>query len=509
MSDIDATVLPPKAVLILGLGETGEAAARWLAKQGRRLVLVDTRSQPPGLAALQADLAQHIDTCHIGHEPQADWFNGVDMLVISPGLSPHQEPVKAFLAQASQAGVEVVGEIELFARALIELAHQRDYRPKVVGVTGTNGKTTVTALTRHMLAASGLSSVAAGNIGPAALTALMQALEADTLPQTWVLELSSFQLHTTSSLKLAAAVVLNLSQDHLDWHGSFEAYQQDKARLFAQSAICIVNRDDPSVCAMVDALDALNVRSFGLGPALYTHDVGVELNQDVQWLISAEPVDFEQEQPPVSRRRKQMPLLPRAPGRIVRLMPVDALPMAGLHNTANVMAASLLVRCLGGGWATILRAASQYEGEPHRMRFVRTTREIHFFDDSKGTNVGATVAGVQGLGRTVVLIAGGQAKGQDFSALAKALLQHGRAAVLIGQDAPLMQEAFDQVGVATLLATDMEQAVQLAYAQAKPGDAVVLSPACASFDMYRNYKERGHVFVDAVNELALSVGEVA
>jgi UDP-N-acetylmuramoylalanine--D-glutamate ligase len=509
MSDTNANPALRKAVLILGLGETGEAAARWLASEGRRLVLVDTRSRPPGLEALQERLAAHVDSCHVGGVLDVTWLDDVDMVVLSPGLSPHQEPIKSFLVQAAQHGAEVVGEIELFARALIDLAEQRDYRPQVLGVTGTNGKTTVTALARHMLVSGGVSCEAAGNIGPAALTALMQALEADALPQAWVLELSSFQLHTTTSLKLAAGVVLNLTQDHLDWHGDFESYKQDKARLFSQSAICIVNRDDPNVRDMVLTLDDWNIRSFGQAAPVYTHDVGVELNQDVQWLVSAEPVDFEQAQAPVSRRRKQASILPRPAGRLVRLMPVDALPMAGLHNAMNVMAASLLVRSLSIGWAAILNAASHYDGEPHRMRFIRMTREVHFYDDSKGTNVGATVAGVQGLGRPVVLIAGGQAKGQDFNALASALVQHGRVAVLIGQDAPLLQEAFDRAGVTSLLAADMTQAVALAYEQALPGDAIVLSPACASFDMYKNYKARGYAFIDAVHELALSAGEVA
>lgn len=509
MNDTVATPLPQKAVLILGLGETGEAAARWLASQGRRLVLVDTRAQPPGLTALRAQLSDHIDACHVGQTLDYAWLVDIDMVVLSPGLSPHQEPAKTFLAQATQASVDVVGEIELFARALIELAQTRDYRPQVLGVTGTNGKTTVTALARHMLVANGVTSVVAGNIGPAALTALMRVLEADALPQAWVLELSSFQLHTTTSLKLAAAVVLNLSQDHLDWHGSFESYQQDKARLFAQSTVCIINRDDPAVCEMVQARDAWSVRSFGQSSPVYTHDVGIELNHDVQWLMSAEPVDFDQAQAPVSRRRKQIPILPRPPGRLVRLMPVDALPMVGMHNAMNVMAASLLVRSLSVGWASILKAATHYVGEPHRMHFIRMARDVHFYDDSKGTNVGATVAGVQGLKRPVVLIAGGQAKGQDFSELAGVLGQQGRAAVLIGEDAGRLKDAFDQAGVMTLLAADMSQAVQLAFEQAQPGDAVVLSPACASFDMYRNYKERGHVFMAAVHALALSVGEVA
>jgi len=509
MSENDLTLTPPKAALILGLGETGDAAARWLARQGCRLTLADTRHAPPGLSVLQQELSTHINQCHVGCAPAIELLDGVDLLVLSPGLSPLSESVKNILERAADQGIEVVGEVELFARALRDLAAERDYQPKLLGITGTNGKTTVTAMTRQMLVACGWTTKAAGNIGPAALTALMQALDADELPQAWVLELSSFQLQSTHSLKLAAAVVLNVSQDHLDWHGSFAAYQAAKAHLFAQSAIAIVNRDDPLVCSMVDSLDAWQVRTFGQGSPVLTHDLGIEVNQGVQWLSSAEPLDFEQASPPTQRKRKQEPLLPRPAGRLVRVMPVEALPMVGSHNALNVMAAASLVRSVGGGWAAILKAASQYGGEPHRMQFVRTTRDVHFYNDSKGTNVGAAMAGVQGLGQPVVLIAGGQAKGQDFAALANTLSYHGRAAVLIGQDAELLKTAFDSTDVPVVMASDMTEAVNTAFELAKPGDAVVLSPACASFDMYRDYKHRGQVFVDAVQEHALSVGEVA
>ncbi len=509
MNDNDNNRMPTKSALILGLGETGEAAAHWLARQGRRLVLVDTRQEPAGLSGLQSALADSIEQTYTGLSLPLEALNGVDMLVLSPGLSPLSETVKSYLVEAANQGVEVVGEMELFARALQDLALERGYQPKVLGVTGTNGKTTVTALTRQMLVASGLTARAAGNIGPAALTALMQALDADDLPQAWVLELSSFQLHTTSSLQLAAATILNVSQDHLDWHGDLVAYQQAKARLFDQSTIAIVNRDDPVVRSMVETLDGWRVRTFGQGAPVYTHDLGLEVDHDVQWLCCAEPVDFEQAEPPVQRRRKQAPLLPRTQGRSTRLMPVEALPMAGLYNAMNVMAAALLVRCVGGGWATILKAASLYTGEPHRMQFVRTTQGIPFYNDSKGTNVAATVAGVQGLGQPVVLIAGGQAKGQDFTDLAKAMALHGRAAVLIGEDAEMLKVAFGSMAVSVVTADSMDAAVERAFGLAQPGDAVVLSPACASFDMFADYKARGNAYVEAVRSMALSVGEVA
>ena len=512
MNENDDNLVPTKAALILGLGETGEASAHWLARQGRRLVLVDTRHEPTGLAGLENALADSIEQTYMDPTLPKASLNGIDLLVLSPGLSPLSEPIKGYLEEAANQGIEIVGEIELFARALQDLATDRDYHPKVLGVTGTNGKTTVTALTRQMLVANGWTARAAGNIGPAALTALMQALDADDLPQAWVLELSSFQLHTTSSLALAAATILNVSQDHLDWHGDLAAYQEAKSRLFAQSSIAIANRDDPVVRTMVESMDGWQVRTFGQDAPVYTHDLGLVVDHDVQWICSAEPVDFEQAQPPVQRRRKQAPLLPRTQGRSTRLMPVEALPMAGLYNAMNVMAAALLVRCVDGGWAPILKAASQYLGEPHRMQFVRTTQGIPFYDDSKGTNVAATVAGVQGLGQPVVLIAGGQAKGQDFSDLARAMALHGRAAVLIGEDAPMIKAAFEAMAVTTVTvvtADSMDAAVAAAYELAQPGDAVVLSPACASFDMFADYKARGHAYVEAVRSMALSVGEVA
>lgn len=499
-----------QSVLILGLGETGEAAARWLARQGVALVLVDTRREPPGVARLRTDLAMAKARWHLGVELQADLLSDVQSLVISPGLSPLDPVVAPFLAMAKTAGVEIIGEVELFARALNQLAEVRGYHPKIVGVTGTNGKTTVTALARQMLVACGVTAQAAGNISPAALAALMTALDEDSLPQVWVLELSSFQLETTRSLSLQAAVVLNLTQDHLDWHGSMQAYTAAKARIFEMAAICVVNRDDPAVCAMVPSIQSTQVRSFGKDMPLYTHDVGTEVSHDVRWLVSAEPEDFEEPAPKPSRgKRKAVEPLPRPPGRPVRLMPADALPLAGMHNAMNALAAGLLVRALGGRWAPILKAASEYAGEPHRMRFVRTVCGIDFFNDSKGTNVGATVAGVQGMGRPVVLVAGGLAKGQDFAPLAAVLSQHARAVVLIGQDAPALREAFSATGVRCVDANDMTDAVVRSFELAQPGDAVVLSPACASFDMFRNYPHRGDVFVESVTELALSQGEVA
>lgn len=503
------TLVQAHRTLILGLGETGDAAARWLARCQKPLRLVDTRENPRGVEALREALSLHDVQWALG---QIDLSNAlledVDAVVISPGLSPHHQPVAAFVQAAREMGIEIIGEIELFARAINELKISQHYQPHILGVTGTNGKTTVTALTRYMIEAAGMTARAAGNISPSALTALMQALDDESLPDAWVLELSSFQLHTLTSLHFDASVVLNLTQDHLDWHIDMQDYAADKARIFAHSAICIVNRDDPVVMAMVQSLTSTTVRSFGRDAPVLTHDVGMIYEAGIRWLVSAEPLDFEDEPNPTARRKKNAPEPMRQLGRLVQLMPVDALKLVGLHNAMNVLAALQLGRSVGAGFAPMLRSATEYFGEPHRMCFIRTVREIDFFNDSKGTNVGATVAGIEGLDRRMVLIAGGLAKGQDLTPLLPAISKFVKAVVLIGQDAPLFEALLAGSHIQCEQADDMEQAVRKAFAAAQSGDAVVLSPACASLDMFKNYPHRGEVFIEAVNELALTHGEI-
>jgi len=509
MTELTPISLPGKRYLVLGLGLTGQAVARWLVAQQCALVLVDTRTDLD-LDALRTELAQADVQWHFGQPLSGELLQAVDAVVISPGLSPHQEPISAFIECANQLEVPVIGDVELFAQALSHLSDTHDYHPAVLAITGTNGKTTVTALTRHLLAAAGIEAVAAGNIGPPVLDALQQMLHQPQAqwPKAWVLELSSFQLHFTESLAPTAAVVLNLSQDHLDWHQSFQEYRADKARIYERAQLCIVNRDDPNTQDMVAALDASSVRTFGTSVPLLTHDVGLQSSQDMRWLVSVEPTDFE-EQPKPSRRRKPQEPVPREPGRLVRLMPADALPMIGTHNTLNVLAAALLARASGCQWAPILNAATAYRGEPHRMQFVRTVRGIDFFNDSKGTNVGATIAAVTGLDRPIVLLLGGQAKGQDFSALAQTLAHKVKRVVLFGQDASVIEQALLVGNVTCELAPDMAQAVQRAFDHACSGDVILLSPACASFDMFTGYAQRGQVFTEEVAQLALSVGEVA
>ncbi|TAM90012.1 MAG: UDP-N-acetylmuramoyl-L-alanine--D-glutamate ligase [Candidimonas sp.] len=494
--------------LVLGLGETGVAAARWCLAHGARVRAMDTRSAPAGAATLRKEApAAGIDFRLGADALSADALDGVARLVTSPGLSPRQEPVKSFLALAAEKGIEVIGEIELFARALRDMAGQ-GYHPKLLAVTGTNGKTTVTALTRRLVEAGGLTARAAGNIGPAALTALADALASDRLPDVWVLELSSFQLETTTSLVPDAAAVLNLTQDHLDWHGSMEAYGAAKARLPRMARLSIVNRDDARVAAMVADVRGDGVRTFGRDEPVYRGDMGVERSHGVAWLAASDAVDFD---PPAAapRRGRKVSAPLRANGRLVRLMPLEALHIPGMHNAMNALAALALGRSVGLGWAAMLPALRDYGGEPHRTEFVRTIGGIDFVNDSKGTNVGATVAALEGLERTVVLIAGGLGKGQDFSPLVNPVRSHARAVVLIGRDGPAIGRALAPAGVTLVDAASFHEAVARAFELARAGDAVLLSPACASMDMFRNYRHRGTSFVEEVRALALNEGEVA
>lgn len=494
-------------ILVFGLGETGLAAARWCLRNGVSLRVADTREQPGAAAELRSVSGADAIDWRLGAEAAADGLlDGVRSIVLSPGLSPLEEPVATLLKQAELAGVEVIGEIELFARALADLAEQ-GYTPKLLAVTGTNGKTTVTAMTRQLLEAAGVTAMAAGNISPAALAALADALDSDALPQVWVLELSSFQLETTTSLKPDAAIVLNLSQDHLDWHGSMQAYAAAKARLLGLADIRIVNRDDAQVSAMVESLGDMEVRSFGSDLPERIGDCGMETSGDVIWLCQAQAEDFDLPAAP-SRRRKVVEKPQRAQGRNVRLMPVDALYVRGMHNALNAQAALLLGAAVDAGLAHMLRGLRDYEGEPHRMEFVRTIGAVDFVNDSKGTNVGATVAALQGADTPVVLIAGGLGKGQDFSPLAQAIHAHAKAVVLMGRDAQQIAATLNE-SVNVVQAESLADAVRKAYGLAEEGDTVLLSPACASMDMFRSYVHRGESFVDEVRELALDQGEAA
>ncbi len=495
--------------LVLGLGESGLAMARHLAREGYALAVHDSRAEPPGLAALRAELPQAAFTS--GAWPE-DGFEGLALAAISPGLSPHEPAIRSMLARVRQAGAEVAGEIELFARALARLRDVRGYAPKILGITGTNGKTTTTRMAGAMLQAAGIDACMAGNLSPSALDALDGALARGALPQAWVLELSSFQLATTTSLACDAATILNLTEDHLDWHGGMADYIASKERIFAPDALRVVNRDDP-LAGRLRATQA-PVALFGYAPPAALGEFGLVREGGLLWLACTDEA-------PARKRKRRAPKpaavdpamgpaaavpVPEEEAAFVhRLMPVDALCVRGLHNAMNALAALALVRAAGAALAPALRALARYRGEPHRVEPVATVAGVEYVDDSKGTNVGATVAALQGLGAggppRIVVILGGDGKGQSFAPLAQSVATHATAAVLIGRDAPAIAQALEAAPVPVIHADSLEEAVAAAATLARRGDIVLLSPACASFDTFRNYAHRAQVFRDAVRAL--------
>ena len=590
--------LKDQHVLILGLGISGLSMARWCVRHGAVVTVADTREAPPSLAALRAECPQAVfvagpfDDSLLAHQP---W----NVIARSPGLPPEQlAPARAW---AQQQGAAFVGELDLFAQALrdLSLRERLPYRPKVLAITGTNGKTTVTSLTGLLLERCGLNVAVAGNIGPALLDVLGAALdtearaEADAaaqaeveaaqapvapalepaasvdvvetvetvetpaaeaqgellpadedeplpapeddgeatamrvpppveppppphLPAAWVLELSSFQLDGTAGGAWdgvpTAATVLNITEDHLDWHGSMAAYGQAKAAVFGAQALMLLNRDDVRVMAMKPANVTVKIggrnrqqparpwATFGLDAPQRPGDWGIESMNGMDWLVRALALDETRKRGRAGDDEEEI--------YFQRLMPVDALRIRGRHNAANALAALALANSTGALLAPMLHGLREYRGEPHRVEPIGILNEVEYFDDSKGTNVGATLAAIRGLGadRRLVVILGGDGKGQDFAPLAEPLARHARAAVLIGRDALRIREqvqaAAEFAGVPLLDAATLPDAVALCAAQALSGDAVLLSPACASMDMFRDYKHRADVFVDAVRALA-------
>ncbi len=491
--------LKDQHVLVLGLGASGLAMTRWCVRQGARVTVVDTREAPPQLAQLRAELPQV--TFRAGaFEPGLIEGQDIRAVFKSPGLSP---AAVAPLWQAAQAiGLWVGGELDLFARALRDLQTERGYAPRVLAVTGTNGKTTTTALTGQLVAQAGKTVAVAGNIGPNLLDVLTQHLDTGTLPEVWVLELSSFQLEGAQGFEPTAAVVLNVTQDHLDWHGSMEAYAAAKARIFGSKGLLVLNRDDPAVMAMLPEPVRVKLQkpqwrdyvSFGAEMPQRPGDYGIEIVNGMAWLVRAMEADETQKR----KRGEEVELF------IQRLMPAGALRIRGRHNATNALAALALAQAAGCTLAPMLYGLREYRGEPHRVEPVAMVREVEYFDDSKGTNVGATVAALTGLGaeRRVVVILGGDGKGQDFAPLYGPVQRYARAVVLIGRDGPAIRAAVQGTGVPLFDAATLPEAVAIAQAQAQPGDAVLLSPACASFDMFDNYEHRARVFVAAVQAIS-------
>ena len=458
-----------KRILVLGLGESGLAMARWCDRQGASVRVLDTRIDPPYLRELREDV------------PSAEFYTGsmnegfdkrlldeVDLLALSPGLSAGTMAV----IHAHALGLPVIGEIELFAWGLETLGLRHD--TQVIAITGTNGKTTTTSLVGHLCRAAGRLTGVAGNISPAALMALMACQDEQKLPQVWVLELSSFQLETLESLNAEAATVLNISDDHLDRYIDLDDYAQAKSRIFFGSGAQVLNRDDARVKRM--AIPGRKLISFGLDAPGHESDFGLRENRGEPWIVRGDQF-------------------------LIALGELESSGLAGLHNASNAMAALALCAAIGLDPVALLPALRLFRGLPHRVERVAEIDGVTYYDDSKGTNVGATVAALRGMGRKVVVILGGEGKGQDFSPLKQAVADHARAVILIGLDGPQIAAAIAGCGVSVETAADLPAAVQKSAVVARVGDAVLLSPACASFDMFRNYEHRAQVFVAAVRQL--------
>ncbi len=514
-------------VLVLGLGQSGLAMARWCARWGAQVTVWDSRDQPPQAQALaeQVPAAKLVGgplTSNDLQGPQGR-LTTVQWVLKSPGLAPHDPAIAPLLETARAKGLRVSGELDLFTQALAALKASQAYAPQVLAITGTNGKTTTTALTALLVERAGRTAVAAGNIGPTMLDTLAERLDAGTLPQVWVLELSSFQLHDAQGFDPDAAVVLNLSQDHLDWHGTMAAYAADKARIYGQRSLMVVNVDDPLVAAMEpppfsgkpakgeSRPEPRQVLRFGLQAPQRAGDFGLITENGMAWLVRALPADE------TGVRRKRGAEAEPEELHLQRLMPADALRLRGRHNASNALAALALATAIGCPLAPMLHGLREYRGAPHRVELVGRIGEVEAFDDSKGTNVGATVAALKGLGADrdparVVVILGGDGKGQDFAPLAPAVAQYARAVALIGRDARMIEDALladpDAAVVPRATHETLEAAVAWCFTQARPGDAVLLSPACASWDMFLNYGHRAEVFVQAVRDWAAEQGEV-
>jgi len=438
-----------RSAVIVGMGRTGLSVARHLQRCGYRLSLTDSRESPPELAGVQA-LGAGIVTRTGGFD--ARLLEQADMVITSPGV-PLDDP---FFVQARARGLDIVGDIELFARAA---------DAPVVGITGTNGKSTVTTLLGRMAERAGVRVRVGGNLGQPALDLL------DRGPtDLYVLELSSFQLDTTHSLKLKAAVVLNLSADHMDRYATLRHYADSKARIFANSEMAVVNADEPEVARM--PRPGQRVVSFS---------------------VHSPNADFSLVTPP----QGEGPWLAR---RGSPLLPLTALKISGRHNAANALATLALGDALRLPLTPMIDELRDFTGLPHRAQWVADLKGVRYINDSKGTNVGATLAAVDGLAGPLVVIAGGDGKGQDFTPLANAFRGKVRTAVLLGRDAGLIETAL--AGIChTARVENMQEAVRAAARFAQPGDTVLLSPACSSLDMFRDYAHRGNVFAAAVQEL--------
>lgn len=459
------------ATVIVGLGKTGLSCARFLAARGEDFVVVDSRKEPPYVKQLLS-VAPNVE-CHFG-KFESFVFEQAKRLIVSPGVSIKETMISDAIAQ----GAQVTGDIALFAEHA---------NAPIVGITGSNGKSTVTALLGEMANNSSINAIVGGNIGVPALELLSkeEAVLAEVSAQHnqpavdyYVLELSSFQLETTLHLKAHAAVVLNISEDHMDRYANIQEYIEAKRNVYNECKHIVYNRDDPLVARMMSNVNtetAETVCSVGLSEPESDHDYGVATFTDEQWLVKG----------------KQ------------KIMRTQDLKLPGQHNVFNALTAIALAETMGIEEAAVHAALTTFSGLPHRMQLVATVNQVQWFNDSKGTNVGATVSAISGMPGDKILIVGGEGKDADFEPLREAIIANNvRLVILIGRDAELIEKVIAGV-VKTERARSLAAAVKLAHSQAKADEKVILSPACASFDMFKDYQERGEVFMEAVRSLPL------
>ncbi len=465
-------------ILVLGAGDTGLSVVRWGQRVGASMRIADSRPAESIAVSVEYLRRNFPDIeCHFGPWSAAavgQWLSDAELIVASPGVAIAGPACDPAIARAVAQGKKIIGDVELFAlHYAINPAPPQSVataktgrKPNVIGITGSNGKSTVTAMAGAMCAAAGLHTVVAGNIGLPVLDALANVGVAGE-PDVYVLELSSFQLETTSTLQLDAATMLNLSQDHLDRYRSMDDYAAAKKRIFLHAKHQVLNRDDAISMSMLDP--SVGHTTFGSDAALTPNDFGMAQHQLMHGSKN--------------------------------LMALDALPIAGLHNAANALAAFALCNAIGVDLEKCVNGLREFKGLPHRLEKVGVINGVTFYDDSKGTNVGSTVAALNGMTAPVILIAGGEGKAQDFSPLAEPIRKRTKAVVLIGKDARSIESAITSARIACIHAASMVDAVQSAFSRASAGDAVLLSPACASFDMFKNYKHRGEIFADCVRAL--------
>ena len=458
-SDIAPFDIKGRVILVLGAGATGLSIVRWLARQGAVVVLADSRIDAPGAVQIRQEFPEM--TFYLGSFEDSI-FTGVDMVVSSPGVPLEDIP----LQRLEKIGVPVIGDIEIFLRQNVKYGGG-----KVVAITGTNGKSTVTRMVESILQECGFDAVAVGNIGVPVLDVLAQ-IEMSTrkMPDVFVLEMSSFQIDTTHSFECDATVVLNVSEDHLDRYRDFDAYFRSKCRIYSGRGIKVVNRDNLEVFGEIAEADSV---TFGLSPPDSDRSWGVGEIAGEQWLL-------------------------RGPQQICRC---KDLSVSGMHNVCNALAALALSNTLVSVNDAAIRGLLSYKGLDHRMQWVADVSGVRFYNDSKATNVGATVAAISGLTAKCVLLLGGQSKQQNFEVLVDSIREKARAVVVMGQDAKLIKRDIERAGVEIVDATDLTSAVRIATRLAEPGEIVLFSPACASFDMFENYASRGEMFADAVRRL--------